>query len=317
MFFLDAAHGWALGNAPCAAKAKVCATLLKTVDGGGHWTTISVPTGLVPVDDGDGVPNAGSCSTNGARLGPCIDNVLFTDEAHGYAWSHNFFYWTTDGGASWRDGHSRADDVVRIGNDVVRARPVADCSTCLYRIERAAIGSNNWLDVTPGHRDRRGVSLLAAGDILYASAGTVAGGPGGLYRSSDLGATWQPITWPCGPSHNAASDGSFACLAEQAHSTVRAVSAHGQLGTSYPMPTESADVYVTTPQHFVAFWGGPVYWTGDSGRTWHKVAQLTVHDNGYLTGVFAGSRGFFVSIFGTDTYTTQDGGRTWYRYEFS
>ena len=268
MYFLDPEHGWAVGNAQCAAKSGVCATMLKTVDGGSHWTQIGVPKGLVPVDDGNGVPGAGSCGSNGGIRGPCVDQVLFTDETHGYAWSHNFFYWTTDGGATWRNGHSRADYVARVGNDVFRARPVADCSTCLYRIERARIGSSNWQDVTPGHRDQLRVSLLAAGDTLYATAGAAHGDL--LYRSSDLGASWQQVSWPCAPSENAAADGSFACVAEQPRGIVRAVSAAGQLGKKQRLPVNPADVYVLAPTRFVAAWEGVGVL---DGRFWTHMAQ--------------------------------------------
>jgi photosystem II stability/assembly factor-like uncharacterized protein len=312
MFFLDADHGWALGNARCAARTRVCAVLLRTVDGASRWTRIGVPLGLVPVDDGDGPVNAGSCGTNGGIRGPCVDNVLFTDAAHGYVWSHNTFYWTTDGGAAWHNGHSRADSVVRIGSQVFRARPVADCSTCTYRVERASIGSSRWQDVTPGHRDRFGVRLLAAGDTLYATAGDGTG----LYRSRDLGATWQPLRWPCGPSTSAARDGSFACVDERVRATARVVSVAGLLGTVYPLPANPADVYAIGTTRFVAFGHGWVYLTTDSARSWRKVARLAVSDDGYLSGTFAGSRGFLTSIYGTVSYTSSDGGGSWHRYEF-
>ena len=336
MQFLDADNGYALGNATCAAKAHICPTLLRTSDGGGHWTQLGVPSGIVPVDDANDPSGGGSCSTNGGIRGPCVDEVLFVDAMHGYLWSHNFFYWTTDGGTTWRNGHSRADNIVHIGTEIFRARPVADCSTCTYRIERATAGTDSWQDVTPGHRDRFGVTLVAAGGTLYASVLGINADRGGLYRSSNLGASWQTVSWPkCGPSRNAASDGSLACwamsntqLPSASGGTVRAVSPSGVLGSPRALPTHfgPGDLYLTQPGEYVVYGSVPtgalnsplaVYWSGDAGRTWKKALQFS--SQWYSLGYFAGSRGFLVTIWdaAANTYTTSDGGRTWHRYEFS
>lgn len=193
--FRDPQHGYAIGNVPCNNKPKHCATLLRTDDGGATWVKLSVPKGITPVDDVGNV-SGGSCITNGAIYGPCVDQVLFTDAEHGYLWSFHSVYWTTDGGKTWRDAHSRASEIVQLGNHVVRSRVLHDCSSgCAYHLEMSTIGSATWHNVTPVSA-LISVDLQAAHGIGYVTAVKSTSGPAAkyfLYRSTDGGATWHEV----------------------------------------------------------------------------------------------------------------------------
>ena len=193
-YFRDPEHGYALGNVPCNNKPKHCATLLRTDDGGASWVKLSVPKGITPVDD-VGSQSGGSCSTNGNVYGPCVDQVLFADAEHGYLWSFHSVYWTTDGGHTWRDAHSRALTIVLVGDQVVRARPLHDCSApCQYHLEASSIGSATWHNVTPVPT-LLNVDLQAAHGVAYVGAFDDASNNGqnySLYRSTD-GASWRQV----------------------------------------------------------------------------------------------------------------------------
>ena len=155
LYFADAEHGWALGDAACPSGRRAnCPALLTTTDSGTSWRALAVPKGLVSTFD------FGSCSTNGDVHGPCVDSVAFADPAHGYLWSLHELYWTTDGGRTWtrlaHHGHpwAGAAGLVFVGNRVVRLAPINECSSgCAGSVQSAPLGSGRFTTPRPApHR---------------------------------------------------------------------------------------------------------------------------------------------------------------------
>jgi hypothetical protein len=99
--FVSQSMGWALGAAPCGARA--CPALVMTVDGGGSWTSTALPHGFV----------SGADSTVAHELATLTDlsnvNVLFADSRNGWIFgtlsarnaTRPVLWSTHDGGAIW------------------------------------------------------------------------------------------------------------------------------------------------------------------------------------------------------------------------
>jgi photosystem II stability/assembly factor-like uncharacterized protein len=201
VFFLDAQHGWALGDGACSNSAKHdCASALRTTDGGRTWHPQSLPTGLVSTKD------SGSCGDNGTISGPCVDSLAFTGRRVGYLWSYHAAYLTTDAGAHWTDlGLQHTTQIVVLGNTVLRMATRAGCSSgCSYGVLAARAGSRNWKLVIPySAGGAGGWELAGAGGVAYVleQFSTHQFRPLGqaLYRTSD-GTHWTRYTgaWPCG-----------------------------------------------------------------------------------------------------------------------
>lgn len=175
-----------------------CPLPIRTVDGGGHCTSVRAPVGLTSTRD------IGSCDDNGTVHGPCVYRILFADAAHGYLWSLHSLYWTTNGGRSWQhlaQTHSHpwvgASALERVGNYVPPMMPVGQCSSgCIGRPMRARIGSGVWHDITPAQSGLYTSELDAQGATAYFLSGSNAEDPGrGLLppTSARIGHGWLRI----------------------------------------------------------------------------------------------------------------------------
>ena len=331
-WFRDASNGYVIGNVPCQAKPGYCATLIRTGDGGTHWATVQLPTGLTPVDD-KGNAAGGSCGDNGNIYGPCVDKIAFPDPMHGYAWSFHRFYSTNDGGATWtvgrdagtQDGYARATTMVFSGSQAFRIGPVADCSAgCTYQVQEAAIGSSAWRTVTPqSPKPFQGAALTTAGGTVYLSGGklTTDGSipPGSLFRWTGSG--WQTITTrTCSlfALLSGASDGTVSMFCDGDRPTFQ-VLAGGTLGSTRPAPTGTTQVIPISAHRLVAFVNppsaNPVPTTeqesSDSGATWHSVGQVEPWTP--VTAAF----GYRLGAAGNTIELTTDGGATFQSFRLA
>jgi len=355
--FRDAQHGYAIGNVPCATALHYCATLLRTDNGGATWTKLSLPSGLRPADD-QGVEGGASCTSQGRYYGPCVDQVLFADADHGYVWSNHSFYSSNDGGQTWHDGKaSYVRDLVLVGNDVVRVRELAACSTCPSTIERSRVGTTSWSDVTPVKTGIVNARLVGAGpnvevDFLNASiddpqldkANWV------FYRSTDGGGSWLKIDPGCHgdvADISGGFDGSLAASCGGAADTTVRVLASGtaHFGPAHPAPrvtqggsgsapanpyTRSARIIARSASDLLAFaqpntLAETAPWTEfestDGGATWNLVggiAPWTPIDA--ITGYQLGPFGTYFPLDPnafTSLRITTDAGRTFKTYSFA
>jgi hypothetical protein len=298
--FRDAQHGYAIGNVPCAARPRYCATLARTDDGGVSWVAIPTPDGIVPVDDQGETNFGGSCGTNGGIAGPCVSQVLFADPLDGYLWSHNFFFSTSDGGATWHGGMTGVAGLVVADGYVIRGRLLSECSSgCRSRIERARPGSTSWQDVNPrsapvvGTRFDVGRGVLFVGtyrDFLNSSAVDT-------YRSSDAGSSWQKLPDAVGCASGGAVgwvglDGSFAdeCVYPSAP-TVQVLA---------PQATRFGPTHAIVPSAF----------TGKSD-TWPTVTLLPLSSRELLA--FLQPRSNTATAKPSTLYRSLDGGASWTR----
>jgi photosystem II stability/assembly factor-like uncharacterized protein len=338
MQFVDPQLGWAIGNAQCAAG--VCATLLRTKDGGQHWLAVPLPSGLTPVDDaGANHDTGGSCGTNGTIYGPCVDHVAFADALHGYLWSFHTMFMTTDGGASWVAQHLSAANLgatslVFAGKHVIALTVVQQCSAgCAGRLQRSVIGSSVWQPMQPGGIEP---SLLAStvssarGVAYFISAphGPNAG-PEHLYRSTDGGASWSAVqTALCVAPSQAVSggfapapDGSvpIACHPNEGNSTVRVSTDGGAtFGPARPAPGfdvvgASATTLLSLAQNGTSS-TYTVSRSSDGGVSWHPVTTVVnPTSEGFLSPTFGYLNGYGSS----SVLLTTDGGQTWTAHQFN
>jgi photosystem II stability/assembly factor-like uncharacterized protein len=196
--YLDAKHGWALGDARCPTGTRTnCATLLRTVNGGQSWHRIGVPAGLVSTRD------YGSCGNNGTIKGNCVDELVFATAKIGYLWSYRKMYLTTDGGKQWTDlGTERVTQVVVVGNRAVRMTTLAPCSDgCQFGVFSAPIGTTNWTKVIDYSQGGTGDWQLAGGGGVGYLLKDVGGSNTTIqriFRSTD-GTHWNRVTTglPC------------------------------------------------------------------------------------------------------------------------
>ena len=345
VYFSDAQHGWALGDALCDSGSKTdCPTLLVTTDGGAAWHPLSVPRGLVSSLD----MTTGSCNTNGGIAGPCVNQVLFATESDGYLWGLHEFYWTTDGGRTWTretdpvSGEPGNYEMVVAGSRAIRLAPNQQCSAgCPGEIETAPVGSADWQLSTPaaGEIGYYTSGLDVVGDHVLLFAGETATNTStGIWRSGDGGRSWHHVAQDvCGVPRDINNDrfmgtGSFAadngalvvnCLGARAR-----VAAPGSTDfTAVPGPAgvrgsdvvaaESEDVMTAVHasrrdqsglSHSYTF-----YRTTDGGSSWQVAGTISALEWKFRSGSF----GYGMSLDRTGWLVTSDGGRTWTPGSFS
>jgi photosystem II stability/assembly factor-like uncharacterized protein len=186
-------EGWALGTAPCTQAT--CTVIAHTTDGGKTWARVAAPpAGLEP---------GAGCLSN------CVKHLRFANSQVGYAYGSDRLFLTTDGGRTWsrQPGHA---DALEVGDGTVIRVTSKDPQClpgCFYQVQRAAVGSSTWQDVSlpPGARTA-GVEMVRSGPV--AAIATYANTAGGaqdatsvLFVSADDGASWSARHDPC-PSRN-------------------------------------------------------------------------------------------------------------------
>jgi photosystem II stability/assembly factor-like uncharacterized protein len=174
---------WVLGSLPCPGGR--CASILRTADGGGSFTTVSAPP--LPVTDAAVTPTL--------RFADRLDGFAFVEGRGGG------FYSTHDGGAAWNRVSLGAVLAFATGGGSVYA-VTAHCSQqgCShYRFERSHVSADVWrATAMPFAPDGSVLDLNAHGLNLWL-LGTAASGKDELARSSDGGRTFVTGPGPCVP----------------------------------------------------------------------------------------------------------------------
>ncbi|MEO7261897.1 MAG: hypothetical protein ABI047_11690 [Jatrophihabitantaceae bacterium] len=190
--WVSAAEGWALGTAPCAQPP--CTLIAHTTDGdrlSPSWVSLPAPAAGLGATD--------QCQSN------CIAHLRFANPQVGYAYGSDRLFMTPDGGRTWsrQPGHA---DALEVGDGTVIRVTSKDphcLPGCVYQVQRAAVGSSDWQDVSvpPGARTA-GVELVRSGPV--AAIATYAHTAGGaqdatsmLFLSADGGASWSARPDPC------------------------------------------------------------------------------------------------------------------------
>jgi photosystem II stability/assembly factor-like uncharacterized protein len=322
--FVGPDDGWLLANATCLnGKPGQCTAMLRTTDGGAHWTGVHPP----PVN----VPGVNACKRR------CVQHIRFANARTGYAFGPGAFFMTTDGGKTWQRQPGGAAALETLSGNVIRLRPVINGCTlgCRYSIETSAIGPSTW---TPRERVFAYNLQLARGgaDAYVLAMPHLAGNaPSTLYRSSDNGATWHTVHQPCrtvGGYHGfavAAGGGgrvsllcskpgtsdAFVAVSSDHGSQLRAT--RGTIPHTIPPPpaalagdprTVLLASSMTSPQHHRP------YRSADGGRSWHAVPGIT----GPVTwaGFESKTDGRIIANHGRTIWSTHDAGAHWKPFTF-
>jgi len=309
--------GWVLGTAPCADAP--CTSILRTRDGGRSWVGVPAPRAFLRQTD----PCPSQCHQ--------VSGIRFVSPLIGYVYGPNSFYRTVDGGQSWQLDPGNAFGLERSGASVLRvsgAQP--DCAPgCRFVVQRAALGSPTWIDVTlPQATQSAGASLSVNGsNVVLATYGNPAGGANNaqsvVFTSTDGGSSWQVLGEPCPQvggevdttSASVGGDGSIALLcrprAGSSATTFLATSIdHGQSFAAAPAgPGSAAGVLIAVSSRDVLAGGDRLYrWDGSSwaGVTGPGGLRFAGFENSRVGRVLADN----------GLWTTADGGRSWRQLSF-
>ncbi|HXR97586.1 MAG TPA: YCF48-related protein [Terriglobales bacterium] len=254
-------------------------TYLKTVDGGQHWTTATIP-GAERLDLRD--IKAFSASTAYA-LAIASEGGIFK---------------TTDGGAHW-DEQNRGTgkdfflDCLAFWN-ANHGLALGDPSDGKFLLLRTSDGGKHWLpaDSLPPALPGEGAFAASGTTMVAARGGKLAwfgtGGPSGarVFSTDDSGRTWHVVTTPM--SGTTAGAGIFSlAFRDDRHGVA--------VGGDYTKPQTVARTAA---------------WTDDGGANW----QLsTVPPSGYRSGVAWVGGDTYVAVGTNGEDRSDSGGRTWQR----
>jgi photosystem II stability/assembly factor-like uncharacterized protein len=297
---------WLLGAGPCpSAEKPPCGSILKTTDGGPHFTTIRAPA-------------APLASAEGATSG--YSQIRFADTHNGFAYGPDL-YATHDGGVSWHQiniGGTVTDLAITGG----QAFATVEASTGGGRLMHVPVSSDAWGAASAAGDVSGGLWAQGANIIVQSGQGTGIGGnvlvsndggesftahpapsPGlpclfaapnppvvwarcatgmysGVWRSSDGGATFTAVvsnglSLPNSAPFAAASSSTAVVGAQQLYRTTNDGSTWSQTG---PTGIRWAYLGFTDPTHGVALgFAGQnasderLYYTTDAGQSYHRV----------------------------------------------
>lgn len=338
VWFVDAHHGWSLGDGQCAGdSSKRCMAIVRTTDGATTWRGVAAPEGLTA--------DLASCGNNGVALqGPCVNRLVFADAVHGFVYSRRAMFATADGGQTWQRVAGRyatggAYAVVTTQAVGARLAALGDCDgVCATRVEVAPLGSNVWTDVTPKAADAEllHASLVARGQRLDLFTDASAGATTALFSSTDGGRNWtlqtsavcaraggadysfngagiaadQTITGTCDAFGSAAGPSSVATSTDGGASFTA-------VGAPPPGGDLTSSVVAVSSSHLVAdSWVGgaeTLYASADAGRSWQKAATIDNAPDPQLPSFVTHDFGFMATD-PTGVWTTTDSGITWLRH---
>src|SRR5579859_882708 len=189
--FVDAVHGWALGNYRASANDSVVIALRRTTDGGRTWNQIAAPH----------------------QSSQSVDQLRFANVRDGWAFGPGLFA-THDGGRTWINESPQADVVgLETAGETVWAIERLCPGTpgaCAFRLVVSPVAGGGWQSaqvqppgfgqlVRPNAMEAWILTLPGEGDQLHI----------GLISTHDGGLTWVTAPEPppdCGPNGSLALD---------------------------------------------------------------------------------------------------------------
>tara|TARA_R100000935_G_scaffold26525_1_gene46471 strand:+ start:814 stop:1890 length:1077 start_codon:yes stop_codon:yes gene_type:complete len=146
--------------------------ILYSDDGGSNWTQAKVPTRQL------------------------LTAVYFADEQHGWAVGHDaLILGTTDGGQTWTQQYENREGEVPL-LDVWFENAQHGFATGAYGVLlETTDGGENWEDVADRLDNEDGSHLNAIAEIP-GSGLFIVGEMGGMFRSADMGETWERVESP-------------------------------------------------------------------------------------------------------------------------
>lgn len=228
--FVSPSRGWVLGRSGCSD----CAGLLRTRDGGVHWTALPAPPAPLGYY---------------SRSANAVTDVAFAGDANGFLYGPGLLA-THNGGRSWARQPLPSVQAVRVGAGYAYALTRYDGSAGLWR---TAIGASRWaqLQVPPGAgrpvSSGYGTQLYAEGSTLvllrsgFTGPAVTPGPVGQLWVSSDSGTTWQARPVPSEPPKAAAPQSSASLLATRTPGCLTAST------TSNPPSSKTPSTTCTAP----------------------------------------------------------------------
>ncbi len=318
-----AARALVVNRLDASVYAGASDSLFKSVDGGATWTKLfafqlfasSVPT-FVPSFFPDGSP----AYPRSLLIDPVNPDTLYvsTTRSNGCYYGDNLLFKSTDGGMSWDDSVSPDKSGCVVGGLLgqsagLKGMDPTDPNT-LYVAEaddgdggwsllRSKDGGANWSDfgnfpenlqtgVWSLAIDPASPATLYAGldDVpTYSDDGTVSPGMGGIYKSTDGGASWNSI---------GLSGAAVNLLAIDA--------------------TQSNVLYAVTEGNYGTPFGlRGIFKTTDGGATWSAINSgldglLAAGSN--VTAIVidpANSNSIYIGVSGGGVFETSDGGASW------
>lgn len=294
-------EGWALGTAPCSHAP--CTSMVRTRDGGKTWVGVPAPTAELR-----GTP---------ACISGCVTSVRFADNLLGYAFGHDAFYATVDGGDTWTRQPGGADALEIADGIVLRVTTSSPgCPPgCAYRVQRSQLGSSSWQDVAlPAAGQGVGVQLVRSGPVAaLLTLANPAGGAGTatsvLFTSGDDGANWLLRGEPC-PRGSATAgrpgaerDARAVTLAADRSLTVLCTSRDGTQPQFTMTSTDGGASFTAAPATLPKGSGGPIaaasakvllveadrlYRSTDGGASWQSTLDTPSTGAGPTVGLFLG-----------------------------
>jgi hypothetical protein len=327
--------GWVLGGRGCEHSG--CSIIVRTIDGGGHWTTVAAPRAFVPAKRA--FPRLGCPPAD------CVEHIRFATSRIGFAFGPSSFE-TTDGGRSWHKEAGLVSDVeISSGRMFRLAFPNTGCpGPCDVHVESASIGSTEWKRAPlPATSGVRFALALEGSHVYFVQYGNPVGGANDAHtsfsRSTDSGKTWANFEDPCGSGPRGEDDtidvatspgGGFIILCEARLSpeTALFLRRSGDGGAAFgprrsiPIPKGqgvqhiSAGNFTTIAVSFMGDGPASLMMSRDGGSTWTRSLNAEGAGTNEQLGGFLGFEDARTARAAFDTrylWSTFDGGRTWRR----
>jgi photosystem II stability/assembly factor-like uncharacterized protein len=151
-----------------------------------------------PTSPATGVPSESPTRSATPTVGPEVDDFGLIDAEHGWAFSGDRFFMTSDGGATWRYGFDMMINSALVSFPDPRHGWVGPSPVNTGVMKRTTDGGETWQDVlVPKLDGATGLRFFddSHGLLAFSAWGTLAGSltPGSVWSTSDGGATWTKV----------------------------------------------------------------------------------------------------------------------------